>query len=260
VAVAGGEGAAEALEAAVVAAGDNFELREQIIKLRLKAEKQRDHVKAALARLLGQREGALPPLPFAPRAAPVMPAEAGTTPGKGSKGNKKPASIDANLHFAMLQALADAKRRTLPPMDDDGPERMNRKVRKELLAIPIPPAFAAKLVKLGWSAGMDVQFSLVPGWSGEDDVFDVTHLHHLEHLRSLERIVIELAASSLDLAPLAGMPKLKTLNLRTQVGSLAPLLELPALQEARIAYDDTDANRAVAAELKRRGVKLHKPL
>ena len=257
VAVAGGEGAAEALEAAVVAAGDDFELREQIIRPRLEAEKQRDHVKAALARLATPRKDALPPLPFASSAGPVMPPEAGAKP---SKSKKTPASIDANLHFAMLQARADAKRLILPPTDEEGAERMNRKVRKELLAIPIPAAFAAKLVKLEWSVAMDVQYSLVPGWSGEDDLFDVTHLHHLDHLRSLERISIELAASTLDLAPLAGMPRLKTLILRTQVGSLAPLLELPALEEVYIAYDDTDANRTVAAELKRRGVKLHKPL
>lgn len=258
VALAGGEGAAEALENSLVAAGDDVELREQIIAPRLRAEKQRAHVAPALARLAGERDGKLAPLPFAAAAAPIATADA--KPGKArSTSKRKPASIDANLHFALLQALADARRLKLPPTDDDAPERMNRKVRKELLATPIPATFAAKLVKLSWSAGEKVQFSLIPGWSGEDDVFHVTHLHHLGHLRALETLYVELAAPGLDLAPLAGLPKLRSLTLQTQVATLAPLLDLPALKEARLAYDDIDANRTVRAELERRGVKLHPP-
>jgi hypothetical protein len=56
------------------------------------------------------------------------------------------------------------------------------------------------------------------------------------------------------------MPKLKAVDISTQVADLTPLLELPALTSVRVAYDDTDANRAVVATLERRRVQLEKPL
>ncbi|MDC0669146.1 DUF6892 domain-containing protein [Nannocystis radixulma] len=255
VAVAGGEGAAEALEAVAIAAANDPEVRDRMVMPRLVAEKQREHVKAALERLSGSQKGP-PPLPFL-SAAPSLPAaEPEAKPGKGSK---KPARIDDNLHFALLQALASAGQVKLPPMDDDGEQEMNPKVRKKLLAISIPPAFAAQLVKLTWSAGMPVQFSMYPFWSGEDDAFDVAHLLNLQPFTALEELDLELVAPNLDLAPLAGMARLKKLVLEAQVQSLAPLLELPGLAEVRVDYDDTDANRAVVTELQRRGVKLDRP-
>jgi hypothetical protein len=179
-------------------------------------------------------------------------------------------ALDPNLRLAILQALADQGLVTLPHVsgdpddeDDDSAYEPDPALRDALLAqCPIPEDAARALTTLSWSAGRAIQFAICEQWDGGDDFFDLHTLDGIGHLSALTELRLDMyVCDAADLTPLASLKQLTTLTLIgvnskiNSLRSLAPLLELPALQRVELDMGAPDSVEVCAA-LRARGVEV----
>lgn len=117
---------------------------------------------------------------------------------------------------------------------DDNAEynyQLDERVREYLLAMPLPAELLRQIKTLEWDGGIDVFSDIWTYWSGETDDFTVHDVTGIEQLTGLERVFLD-------------------------VDDLRPFLSLPKLTKLRSRHPDTAENRAVIAELERRGVEV----
>jgi hypothetical protein len=91
-------------------------------------------------------------------------------------------------------------------------------------------------------------------WDGTDDLFDIRSLRGLEACVGLVELHLQLLSGTLDLAPLAGLPRLEVVELRGQVERLGPLVKLPRLRRLRVKK--TGASARALKQLQGRGVTV----
>lgn len=199
------------------------------------------------------------------------------------------AFADPCLHFAVLQASWDA--RLLPQFDVQKHYRegvgepwdsekqgtsVDPRVHDALFATPIPARVAARIERLQWDGGMEIQHMVFLYWDGEDSTFDIRSLQGIEALAGLRTLSLSVAKLT-DVAPLAKLKKLRSFTLGVGefqmiigrdkrsavvepeadacIADLSPLLQLPALRTLRIGahYLPTEGNRKVLETLAARG-------
>jgi uncharacterized protein DUF6892 len=256
VVVAGDDGAGEALGQALH--GLHGDLIAAHLRPRLALAAGEPHVVEALSWL--ERAESPSPLPF--RSAPLSSDELCAL----ERPAYVPAQRDERLQLALVAAAIEAGCVELPAIepfdpyeeDDEILEANRARVRATLLAVPIPHDFLRELRVLQWDGSGAVARLVDPDGGGESDRLDVRHLFHLSDLEALEELSLELPTDepAADLSPLRVLRRLARFTWWARVASLAPLLDLPALESVTIRHDATAENEAVVRQLAERGVTL----
>lgn len=143
---------------------------------------------------------------------------------------------DPALRLAVVSALSAARKldlRAVPPATHE--HRTNPRTLRALLTLAVTDRALAGIPELCWEGGGDkIQHLVWPMWHGEDDTFYVHSLAGIEALTGLEKLTL---ATDAD---------------------LAPLLQLPALKQARLLLAGGQRERCarVLADLAARKVKV----
>ena len=143
---------------------------------------------------------------------------------------------DPALRLAIVDALVRARKLDLSAVPKATREhRINTKPLRALLNLELTDRALAGISEVWWAGGgSKIQHLVWPQWHGEDDTFYVHSLAGIEALTGLKKLTL---ATDAD---------------------LAPLLQLGALQQARLCLAGGQSARsaAVLAELAARKVKL----
>jgi uncharacterized protein DUF6892 len=179
--------------------------------------------------------------------------------------------VDDNLRLTLLQSAWDQG--LLPQFDkrafysdvlknpydpraeyNDG---IDERVKKHLLAIPLPKDLLAKLTLVTWDGGNEVFHHIWTNWDGESDEFAVHNLAGVEACRGLETLQFISGAQFKDCSQLAGLSNLEdVMLLGGTITDLRPLLKLPKLRKLEVVAEDDVSNRAALDELRTRGVSV----
>lgn len=88
--------------------------------------------------------------------------------------------------------------------------------------------------------GYSLTFELYPFFDGEDDTFAITDLRGIDRCTALEHVRLYLGEQDgppVDVAPLAALPRLETLELSGRVKGVAKLADARALRSLRFAAE-----------------------
>ena len=156
--------------------------------------------------------------------------------------------MDDNLKLAIIQALVERGNlaglvtRAKAKRTGHG-QRLEKAVRKALLALALDPAELASITKLEWFAASPIISTLWETWDGEDDTFDLHDLRGIEACPNLVKLVLGETCTVTSFMPLATLRKLKTISCwggATRVDDLAPLAALTKLGHLRVAFTGSE--------------------
>jgi uncharacterized protein (TIGR02996 family) len=192
---------------------------------------------------------------------------------------------DLNLRLALASALAREKllpafefaklQKKHPPSkedledldedsddDDDGPNGRaayvyNSNLAEHLAATKLPDAKLAKLRDVHWTDDKTM-FAIWPQFDGESGEFFIDDLRGLERCAGLTRLAIyEGGAGKItSLKPIAGLKKLRELNLNAPLTDLSPLAGLAALENLSLSGLSTTDVRPIAGLTRLKKLRL----
>ena len=178
---------------------------------------------------------------------------------------------DDNFRLTLLQSAWDQE--LLPPFDKqafyagelktpydpraDYNDRIDERVKKHLLAIPLPDELLANLTRVTWDGGNEVFHYIWTNWDGESDEFAVHNIAGIEVCTGLETLQFISGAQFDDCAPLARLSKLEdVMLLGGTMADLRPLTKLPRLRKVEVVAADTPNNHDAIERLRARGIDV----
>jgi hypothetical protein len=177
---------------------------------------------------------------------------------------------DGGLWLGVLNALIEAEAldanaiaEELGEVADDGKERDRvLAVIEELKGVSVKAAAIAAIEELDFDGGnqiyMAIEEALDIDTGGEENYYEVQSLDGIAELRNLQRIDFDghgQNRAGLDLAPLAGHPKLAEIRLIGGFRNAAALEKLPALKKVVVRSAELD-DPSVLDRLAARGVTI----
>jgi uncharacterized protein DUF6892 len=183
---------------------------------------------------------------------------------------------DPNLKLIVLSDLLDRDEIDLGKPEHLAEHVLQRRVNLEdegydlipeayeyLVRYPLDAELLAKVRRLYFGTGSFVDY-VYPFWDGETDEFNVRSLEGIEHCVNLEEIHAGPLLDRIDLRQILALPRLRHLEMSSEIQNLDALIEMPALEVCQLMGNEVYAEvmtpghptRRIMETLKARGVKV----